>query len=89
MEQRRKWIEVELAPEIGAVLEERAKAQGLPLDEFAARALVAVAATDVPPMKATAEERERAFDEFVAGLESDVALPDEAFERAFWYPDRW
>jgi len=82
-------VEVELSPGIGAVLLERAKAEGLSLDEFAARTLEAVAGVDNSAAKTTPEERVKAFDEFLAGLESNIALPEEAFERENWFPDRW
>ena len=82
-------VEVELSPDTGAVLLELAKAEGLSLDEFAARTLEAVAGVNNSPAKTPPEERAKAFDEFLAGLESNVALPQEAFERENWYPDRW
>jgi len=82
-------VEVELSPDIGAVLLELARAEGLSLDEFAARTLEAAASVNRSPAKTTPEERVKAFDEFLAGLESNVALPQEAFERENWYPDRW
>ena len=82
-------VEIEVTPDIGALLLEKAKAEGLSLDQFAARALEAVASTDAPVKKASAEARVQAFDEFLAGLESDALLPEAAFERESWYPDRW
>jgi hypothetical protein len=82
-------VEVALSPDIGAVLQERAKAEGLSLDQFAARTLEAVAWVNISAAKTTPEERVRAFDEFLAGFESNVALPEEAFDRENWYPDRW
>ena len=82
-------VEVELSPDVGAVLLERAKAEGLSLDQFATRTLEAVAWVSITTAKATPEERVRSFDEFLAGFESNVALPEEAFERENWYPDRW
>jgi hypothetical protein len=80
-------VEVELSPDIGAVLLERAKAEGLSLDQFAARALVAVASVNISAATTTPEGRERAFDEFLAGFESNVAIPEEALDRENWYPD--
>ncbi len=38
--------------------------------------------------KVTAQERVKAFEEFLTGLETDAVLPEETFERENWYPDR-
>jgi hypothetical protein len=56
-------LEVELKPDIGEALLERAQS-------------------------ATAPERVKAFEEFLAGLETDALLPEETFQRENWYPDR-
>jgi hypothetical protein len=82
-------VEIEVSPDIGAVLLEKAKAEGLSLDQFAARALQAAASVDAPGKKAAPDERVQAFEEFLAGFESDAVLPDAAFDRESWYPDRW
>ncbi len=82
-------VEVELTPDIGAALMERARSAGLPLDQFAARTLSALATTELPSRNASPEERLRSLDDFLAGLESDTTLPEEAFQRENWYPDRW
>ncbi len=81
-------VEVELRPDVGAALLARARAEGLSLDQFAERALEALAKADVSARKATPEERVKAFEEFLAGLESNAVLPEEAFQRDNWYPDR-
>ena len=81
-------VEVDLSADTGAVLLERAKAEGLSLDKFAKRTLEAVAGAITPSAKTTPEERVKAFDEFLEGYESNVTLPDEAFDRVNWYPDR-
>jgi hypothetical protein len=81
-------VEVDLRPDIGAALLARARAEGLSLDQFAARALEAVAKGDISARKATPEERVKAFEESLAGFESNAALPEEAFQRENWYPDR-
>ncbi len=81
-------VQVEIKPDIGAALLARAQAEGLSLDQFAARALEAVAQADISATKAPSKERVKAFEEFLAGLESNVALPEEAFQRENWYPDR-
>ena len=79
-------LEVELKPDIGEALLARARAEGLSLDQFAERALEALVKTDTA--KATAPDRLKAFEEFLAGLETDAVLPEETFERENWYPDR-
>ena len=81
-------LEVVLKPDIGAALIQRARAEGLSLDQFAARALEAVALADPSAKKVSPDERVAAFDEFVAGMESSAVLPEPAFERENWYPDR-
>ncbi len=81
-------VQLELAPDVGERLLERARAAGLSLDQFAARALEAVARADSPARRASPEERAEAFDEFVEGFESNAALPEAAFDREGWYPDR-
>jgi hypothetical protein len=68
---------------------ERARAAGLSLDQFAARTLSALAGGEHSAREASPEERLRALDYFLAGLESDSTLPEEAFHRENWYPDRW
>ena len=79
-------LEVELRPHIGEALLARARSEGLSLDQFAERALEALVKTETP--RAAAQERVKAFEEFLAGLESDAVLPEEAFQRESWYPDR-
>jgi len=78
-------LEVELKPDVGEALRARARAEGLSLDQFAERVLEALVKTDTP--KATAQERAKAFEEFVAGLESDAVLPEQTFQRENWYSD--
>jgi len=81
-------LEVVLKPDIEAALFQRAKAEGLSLDQFAARVLETAALTEPSPKQATPDERVKAFDSFVAGLESSAVLAESAFERESWYPDR-
>lgn len=81
-------LELELGPDLGAVLLERARAEGLSLDQFATRMLESAARADATPKRASAEERVHAFDEFLSGLESGAPLPESAFDRETWYPDR-
>jgi hypothetical protein len=79
-------LEVELKPDIGEALLARAQSEGLSLDQFAERALEALVKTG--KAKVSAPERVKAFEEFLAGLETDAVLPEETFERENWYPDR-
>ena len=79
-------VEVELRADIGEALLARARSEGLSLDQLAGRALEALVKTETP--KATAQERVEAFEEFLAGLESDAVLKEDAFQRENWYPDR-
>ncbi|HMD84100.1 MAG TPA: hypothetical protein VKO18_05310 [Terriglobia bacterium] len=79
-------LEVELKPDIGEALLARARSEGLSLDQFAERALEALVKTGTA--KASAPERVKAFEEFLAGLETDAVLPEETFQRENWYPDR-
>jgi hypothetical protein len=79
-------LEVELKPDIGEALLARAQSEGLSLNQFAERALEALVKTGAG--KATAPERVKAFEEFLAGLETDALLPEETFQRENWYPDR-
>jgi hypothetical protein len=79
-------LEIELKPDVGEALLARARSEGLSLDQFAGRILEALVRSDTP--RATALERVKAFEEFVAGLESDAVLPEETFQREDWYPDR-
>jgi len=37
---------------------------------------------------ATLEARVKAFEDLLAGSESNATLPEEAFQRENWYPDR-
>jgi len=79
-------LEVELKPDIGEALLARARSEGLSLDQYAERALEALVMTETA--KASAPERVKAFEEFLAGLETDAVLPEETFQRANWYPDQ-
>jgi len=79
-------LEVELKPDVGEALLARARSEGLSLDQFAERALEALVKTGTA--KASAQERVKAFEEFLAGLETDAMLPEETFQRENWYPDR-
>jgi len=79
-------LEVELKPDVGEALRARARAEGLSLDQFAERVLEALVKTDTP--KSTGQDRVKAFEEFVTGLESGAVLPEETFQRENWYPDR-
>jgi len=81
-------VQVELRPDVGEALRTRAEAEGLSLDQFAARALEALARPGGAVAQPTADQRVKAFDEFLAGLESDAALPEGAFQRENWYSDR-
>jgi hypothetical protein len=78
-------LEVELKPDVGEALLVRARSEGLSLDQYAERALEALVMTETA--KASAPERVKAFEEFLAGLETDAVLPEEAFERENWYPN--
>lgn len=78
-------LEVELKPDVGEALLVRARSEGLSLDQYAERALEALVMTETA--KASAPERVKAFEEFLAGLETDAVLPEETFERESWYPD--
>ena len=79
-------LEVELKPDIGEALLARARSEGLSLHQFAQRALEALVTTGTA--EASAQERVKAFEEFLAGLETDAVLPEETFQRENWYPDR-
>jgi hypothetical protein len=79
-------VEVELKPDIGEALLARARSEGLSLDQFAERALEALVKTGTA--KASAPERVKAFEAFLAGLETDAVLPEETFQRENWHPDR-
>ena len=63
-------LEVELRPDVGEALLALARLEGLSLDQFAERALEALVKAETP--KASALERVKAFEEFLAGLESDA-----------------
>lgn len=78
-------LEVELKPDVGEALLARARAEGLSVGQLAERALEALVKTG--SAKSAAHERVRAFEEFVAGLESNAVLPEETFRRENWYPD--
>ena len=79
-------LEVELKSDVGEALLARAKSEGLSLDQFAERALEALVKTGTA--KTTTQERVKAFEEFLTGLETEAVLPEETFQRENWYPDR-
>jgi hypothetical protein len=80
-------IKLDLDPNAESVLLARAQARGLSLEAYATQLLESygsVAQVD----KLSAAERLSAFDEFVRNMESNAILPEEAFHRENWYPDR-
>ena len=81
-------MKVELHPDVEAMLLQKAGAEGLSLNQFAARALEAAATVSNSAVKSTPEERVHAFEQFLDEFESGAVLPDSAFERENWYPDR-
>jgi hypothetical protein len=80
-------IKFDLAPNAESVLLAQAQARGLSLEAYVTQLLESygsVAQAD----KLSAAERLSAFDEFVRNMESNTILPEEAFHRENWYPDR-
>ena len=80
-------LKLDLAPNAESGLLAQAQARGLSLEAYATQLLESYASMwqrDRLP----AAERLSAFDEFVRNMESNVMLPDEAFHRENWYPDR-
>ena len=84
-------VKLELPPQVEAELSAQAQAEGLSLDRFLQRKLEALAQVPPPgsvePIDADAwgEELESWFDSFPQG----TVLPEAAFHREDWYPDRW
>jgi hypothetical protein len=79
-------LEVELKPDVGEALPAQAQSEGLSLDQLAERALEALVKAGTA--KAAAQDRVKAFEELLTGLETDAMLPEETFNRDNWYPDR-
>ncbi len=86
-------VSLDLTPELEAGLLAQAEAQGVSLDQFLRRALETIAHTSsVKPVRAEplpAAEWERGLDEWLDSFPPEVGLPESAFHRENWYPDRW
>ena len=80
-------IKLDLAPKAKSVLQGQAQARGLSLEAYVTQLLESYGSM-AQPDKLPASERLNAFDEFVRNLESNAMLPDAAFHRENWYPDR-
>jgi hypothetical protein len=80
-------VKLELNPEVEAGLLAQAQACGLSLEAFA-RQVLEERSSGTQVVKRSAAERLKAFEEFTADFESPVVLPEEAFQRENWYPDR-
>jgi len=81
-------MKLELNPEAEAGLLTEARARGISLEDFVKQVLEERSTGNGQASRLSTEERLRAFDEFIAGFESPVTLPEEAFRRENWYPDR-
>jgi hypothetical protein len=81
-------MKLELNPEAEAGLLAQAQARGVSLEDFVKQVLEERSTGSGQASRLSTEERLRAFDEFIAGFESPVMLPEEAFQRENWYPDR-
>lgn len=80
-------IKLDLAPNAVSGLQAQAEARGLSLEAYVTQLLESygsVAQTN----KLSVADRVSAFDEFVRSMEADVMVPDAAFHREDWYPDR-
>jgi hypothetical protein len=80
-------IKLELPPPLESSLLAQARARGLSLEAYAQELLEECGHT-VQPASLPPAERLTAFHEFVRGLESQAIIPEEAFHRESWYPDR-
>jgi hypothetical protein len=84
-------VKLELPPQVEAELLAQARAEGLLLDQFLQRKLEAMAQAPPPDTgnaisaDAWEKELESWFDSFPQG----TVLPEAAFHREDWYPDRW
>jgi len=84
-------VKLELPPQVEAGLLAQARAEGLPLDQFLQRKLETMAQAPPPAggeaidADAWGEELELWCDSFPQG----TVLPEAAFHREDWYPDRW
>jgi hypothetical protein len=81
-------MKLELNPEAEAGLLAQAQARGLSLEDFVKHVLEERGIGNRQAARLSAEERLHAFEEFLAGFDSSVILPEEAFQRENWYPDR-
>jgi hypothetical protein len=80
-------LKLDLAPNAESVLLAQAQARGLSLEAYATQLLESYGSI-AQAEKLCASERLSAFDEFVRNMESNAILPEEAFHRKNWYPDR-
>lgn len=86
-------ITLDLKPEVEAELMARAQAAGLSLAQFLSRELEAIAPAALPQLPATtpdgSDQWEKELDEWLDSFPQHPVLPEEAFKRENWYPDRW
>lgn len=79
-------IQIELRPEIEALLAAEAQARGVEIRTYAAR-LIEQAVSSRTHHKPTDEEMRAFFQAMVLNSEKIPQLPDEAFQRASFYQD--
>jgi hypothetical protein len=80
-------LRLDLSPDAESRLLAQAQARGLSLEAYATQLLESYGSLN-QVKKSSASERLSAFNEFLRNMESGVTLPDEAFHRENWYPDR-
>jgi len=84
-------VKLDLSPEIEAELLAQAQTEGMSLDQFLKHKLETLVLTVPPDRRETIspdiweQELESWFDSFPQG----TVLPEAAFQRDDWYPDRW
>ena len=81
-------IQIELRPEMEALLAAEAHARGMEVPTYVETLLEqALAIRTVPPPQRTAQEMEAFFEAMAANSEKIPQLPDEAFTRESFYKD--
>lgn len=82
-------LTIEIPDNLKAALKAQANAQGLSEAGYI-RAILErnLAANGRQAAQLSPEERVNAFETFVADFEGPAPLPDQAFQRENWYPDR-
>jgi hypothetical protein len=87
-------LKLDIPKDVEAGLLAQAQAEGVSLDQFVRRKLETIAHVPIQRSQssgptASPEAWEREVEEWFDSFSQSTVLPEKAFHRPDWYPDRW